>query len=277
MTDKEKIKLAAKYGNLNTVKTVLSDIYDRRKYDEALIQGARYGNLEVVSYVYENKSPLPEHIDSAFRRAASNGHLQIIIYLLDVVKSKHVDIQAAGARAVIGNQLPVLKYLVSMGLDPQCYSNIFLESAAKCGNIDIIKYLMDNCKIPNVTNICLVSIESGQLNLVKYFVNNGFDVKTNGNNALKKAMQFGHLDIAKYFVEMGCNMAHDLDILGTAAVGNHLDIIKYFANLGYNTSFCLNIGAKYGNFEIVKYALEIGCDPDDNEALNNSLFYCDTT
>jgi ankyrin repeat protein len=274
MADREKIKLAVKHGNLSTVKTVLSEIGCTGKYDEALIQSCRYGKLDFVIYLLDANLVSKQYLNAAFKRAVSNGHLHIVKYFVEVIKCDDDNAKAMPAKyATMDNQLEILKYLISTGLKPQCYENMLLRSSAYCGHMDIIKYLVEDCKVSDVTESCLICIKNGRLDFVEYFIAHGFDIKKHGNRALEKAIKCGQLDIAKFFVSMGCDNSSNLNIFRGAASANHMDTIKYFVGLGYNAALCLLIAAENDNLELAKYTLELGYDSDIESALAQSLSY----
>jgi len=75
--------------------------------------------------------------------------------------------------------------------------------------------------------------EKGDLNKVKEFVNKGFDVHEQGDEAIQFACQYGKLDIVKFLYEKGAdihaNFGHPL--WGSALFG-HGDIILFLLSTG---------------------------------------------
>ena len=73
---------------------------------------------------------------------------------------------------------------------------------------------------------------NGHLDMVKYLVSKGADVRARFDFALQCTAFNGHLDIVKYLVENGADVrACDDFALRWAAANRHWDIVKYLRSV----------------------------------------------
>eukprot|EP00300_Choanocystis_sp_HF-7_P006884 c14961_g1_i2.p1 GENE.c14961_g1_i2~~c14961_g1_i2.p1 ORF type:complete len:626 (-),score=99.01 c14961_g1_i2:1270-3147(-) len=196
--------------------------------------------------------------------------------------------------AVTGGSLPVARELVSrFGLPVAVTSNGSphlppLIAAAQCGHLDIVRYLLDECKTDievstehNVTALNIAS-EKGHINIVRYLVQRGANVATRtktGVMPLSIASHVGHLDTVRLLVEEAhadVNAATDngMTSLYIAAEKGHINIVRFLVEIGRaNVAKATNSGvtplwvASYnGHVEVVRYLVKAGADV---EAVNS--------
>jgi len=85
-----------------------------------------------------------------------------------------------------------------------------------------------------VTNLIEYS-KKGNLDIVKYLVENGADIHAYDDYALKWSARNGHLDVVKYLLEKGANIHADNDsVLIDSAYYGRLDVVKYLLEKGAN-------------------------------------------
>ncbi len=74
------------------------------------------------------------------------------------------------------------------------------------------------------------------MNIVKYFLEIGENLfEDKDKSCLKMACKMGHLDIVKYFVEKGLDIKfNNYHCLMVATIYNHYDIVKYINTMGFN-------------------------------------------
>ena len=108
----------------------------------------------------------------------------------------------------------------------------------------------------------------------KYLVENGADVKTNNNYALRWASRYGHLDVVKYLVENSADVkTNNNSAVRLASEYGHLDVVKYLvengADIKANNNYAVRIASKNGHLDVVKYLVENGADlkADNNSAV----------
>ena len=120
------------------------------------------------------------------------------------------------------------------------------------GSIDINQALVD-------------AAENGHLNVVKYLVGKGANVRAEDDVAVRYAAENGHLDVVKYLVSQGANMRaqNDYAVCG-AALNGHLAIVMYLVEQGadiHADGDCAMLGAaENGHLDTVRYLVEQGAN-----------------
>lgn len=80
------------------------------------------------------------------------------------------------------------------------------------------------------TEILYIAVKEGDLDLVKYAVNNGASVRAHRNGPLREAATRGDLDMVKFLVENGANI-HE-NILQYAIENERDEIVQYLIEKG---------------------------------------------
>jgi len=87
------------------------------------------------------------------------------------------------------------------------YNNIneFLFCYTRKGHLEIVKYLVKNGADVRAKNDEALKwfVKNKNLNVVKYLVENGADVRAKNNEALRCSELNGYLEIVKYLIEQG--------------------------------------------------------------------------
>ena len=141
--------------------------------------------------------------DNALRCAAAGGNKSLIDYFLN--KGGHIDV--AFEAAVQYSNVGTVKYLISKGVKNY---NFLLEYASRFGNIDIMKFTLD------------------ELNKKGFNINLDFG---SGRAALLQAIMYGKLNSVKFLVENGL-FPFSLDIEYAERQGKY-DIGEYLRNIKY--------------------------------------------
>lgn len=108
-----------------------------------------------------------------------------------------------------------------------------LIRSAELGNLNVVKFFIENGANVNYNRTqCLRNASSeGHLKIVEYLIKNGADVHADEEGALKLAVFNGYLEIVKFLIENGADYHIDNNyILRLANEKNHLDIVKYLKN-----------------------------------------------
>ena len=105
-----------------------------------------------------------------------------------------------------------------------------LIEASIDGDLDKVKYLVENGADVHADNdyaLCL-SAENGHFDIVKYLVENGTDIHAKNDHALCWSAKNGHLEVVRLLLENGADIhAHDDFALRLSAQKGHLEVVKY--------------------------------------------------
>lgn len=113
----------------------------------------------------------------------------------------------------------------------------------------------DKNRLYRNTQLLNVAAGEGELDLVKYAVNNGASVVAYDNGALRGAAARGYLDMVKFLVGKGANIHQN--ILQYSAQNGHLEVVKYLVENGVDTRNTLKHA---GNLEVAEYLANHGAD-----------------
>ena len=110
---------------------------------------------------------------------------------------------------------------------------------------------------------------TGNLELVKFLVENGADIHAKNDQAVSWACLNGHLEVVKYLSEKGTNVqAGDNAAFRFACTNGHFEVVKFlFSNFWIDIHAmeddALREAVRNGHFEIVKYLAQMGAHLHD--------------
>ena len=161
-----------------------------------------------------------------------------------------------------------------------------LSKVCEKDNIKIVKYIKKKTYIIEYNNFVFSNSKYGCVRVVRYILNNGFDVnkKINFNYSsyvlLTYCSQYGYIEVVKLLLEKGANIHADDDYaLRWSARNEHIEVVKLLlekgANIHADNDYALRWSAKNGHIEVVKLLLEKGANihADDDYALRLSACY----
>ena len=257
--NKSYLHIAASYGHMNLCKILLEcyklDIAsaDNRGWT-VLHYAAKSGNIELFQYFIENGSDVynaTNYGKNCLHIAASKGHSNIC-----------------------ENVLENYNFSIHMRDDNQYTA---LHCACESGNLDLSQYLIQQgsdvySKTKDNMNCLHISVSNGYLDLSRtLFETYNFDIKitnSKGWNVLHYAAESGNLEVFKYFVQNGCDVRSKTkrseNSLHIAAKRGHLNLCKTLLEKfnfdvdttdddGYNVLLC---AAESGNLELFCYIRE---------------------
>jgi ankyrin repeat protein len=134
---------AARDGDLNLVKQLISKGVNIHADNEALKLASLSGHLEVVKYLVEQNADIHADNDEALRWASSRGQLGVVRYLIEQGADIHVNNDYALRYARYGGHLEVVKYLIGKGADIPELMNVpeELQEIAIQNDVKNIKYI----------------------------------------------------------------------------------------------------------------------------------------
>lgn len=187
--------------------------------------------------------------------------------------------------AALSGDADTLRTLADSGkIKPENQKTIIFLTAA-FGDTEAFKQLTDeNLDLDEIfhkkTLLCVASV-FGNLETVKFLVDKQADVEIASRNetaefnlssenetALTKALKYGHIDIADYLFQNGAELQvkntirnHLADALETACESGNLDAVKWVIAHGYpitteNTVNALSAAAKENHIDVLAYLIE---------------------
>ena len=219
-----------------------------------------YIHNRLIANEYRNDLSLKEYSlldqqekETLYKKIANEDKITFAIKFKDfefvkqlVEKNKNIQSNDILFAAENGN-LDLVKYLVENGGD---IKNTRVRHATTItGNLDLVKYLVE--KGANLSDGAVTgAAESGNLDLVKYLVEKGADIR---KDAVKGAAKHGYLDVIKYLLEKGAEIEEWAVYL--AAKDGHLNVVKYLVEKGANKNFKIAIedAKNNGHLDIVNY------------------------
>lgn len=269
-------KNAAKYGNLNLLKYIGTNLYLENldivlaaslKYknthliewlqyhrveptEKVCVKAAKYGHLEMLKLAKEKGCKLTADV---CHFAAHNGHLHILKWAR---KNDCPWNEFTCSHAALNGHLNVLIWV----RENECKWNhhVYL-CAAKNGHFDIIKWAYENdCPYGDLTMTTIMenAAISGNLEIIKWaYQKNSLGLTTTMSH---NATENGHLHVLQWMIDNGYEL--DSFICTIAAKKGHLHILKWCRKIGVGwktLSFRIE-AARNGYLNILKWSMECG-------------------
>ncbi len=162
--------------------------------------------------------------------------------------------------------LSFISMLEGQKIDQNILNNMLVEMA-KEGSVQGV--FMMSSKGANIhaedDNALRWASQLGQLEVVRYLIENKADVHANDDWALRWTSRNGHLEVVKYLVERGADIhAQDDYALRWASRNGHLEVVKYLTEHGADVhaqdDYALRLASHNGHLEVVKYLIEKGAN-----------------
>ena len=264
--------ILAKCGFLDVLKYihsqgVLLDVH-------TCLNAIKEGHFDIVRWVYSKVqcwyhiSSLNEIITSVANEAAKYGHFKILHWA--VYNGCNIDARTS-ASAAFGGHIKILEWLEELFCDI-CSVNVS-TNAIRGGHIEVFNWLCEkkNCQYNEFT--CTSSAAKyGHLQILKYLrsINYAWE-----ESALINSVDSGHLEVVKYLLENNCPISEYILYIAaeSEARNNKLEIFKLL--FGNNSNYIrrsdiCNIAAEIGNWDILMWAYENGCEINLLECLEEA-------
>ena len=132
------------------------------------------GHLDIVRYLVEEHIIDPTEHRCGVISASNSGHLNILEYLAEYGADIHLADEFCLRWACSRDNLDIVKFFIERGADAHAYyerseGNAF-EFAAENGQLDIIKYLFENCEhnIDDIYDAIFKAKDNNYPEVVKY-------------------------------------------------------------------------------------------------------------
>ena len=117
------------------------------EWDEETINVAvAMNNLEMLKYCFSNGCPCDKN--ASCKQAAYGGHLDCLRFLFAKVKPSRDTEKEVAIQAVGYVRINILKYLVEERKIPEVVKVSCVTNAARYGRLDCLNYLVDEAKTP---------------------------------------------------------------------------------------------------------------------------------
>lgn len=280
---------ACAQNNLNMLKyfhlNLGCDLNQAFHIGSTLQEICRNGHIEILKYFFENgvsfqnegSTTNKDEELNTIKWSCEGGQLDFVKYLVSI--GCNIANRAEPLiHACLSENLDLVKYLVSIGADKNKADGNGLspiQTAAKFGRLDMLQYLIwIGCDLTSdgTTTILHLAVESGNLNMVKFLIENTYFWKNerimNGNTALHIASSKGKLEVVKYLIYIGYDLNQrnyeSMSPLDLASSEGHLHIVKYFVSTRINFhgdgNSALWWACRSGHLEIVQYLVLIGAN-----------------
>jgi ankyrin repeat protein len=118
-----------------------------------------------------------------------------------------------------------------------------------------LKKIIIECALLDTSQTLMSAVKNNDLSMVKVCFENDIDIygRISGSYGLALATQLGYLKIVKYFIEQGFDIHHNDSSMNEAAVNGHLDVVNYLIEQDACLSICTpERAAKNNHTEVVK-------------------------
>ncbi len=276
-----------------------------------------HNHMPIIKYYVEQKHiNIEEDIKALCMLAASAGHLNIIQYLLAFDTSSNLgqkDLSEICCTAALNGHLDIVKYFTAeaQASKKTCVYNAegrlvatALHNAAKAGQLDIVKYLME-CDKSLLSMKIEIGFEReafplhlaaalGHLDVVEALVNAKvplYEKNAQGYIPLQLATKQGHLTIVEYFIASHGFYYEKTDqnetLLHLALSHGHVSVFNYLigiiAALSHKSRIldartkagdtALHLAAQYGHLSVVENLINHGASVKVRNSLMLTVFH----
>jgi F-box domain len=210
-----------------------------RKRGNQTMFSLRYGNLELLKWLYQKRAPFD---DGVYIAAEIQGDLETVKYLYSL----------RDPRGCPGLWCYLHDYIYRARA-PSEHDIITGIAAAQHGHLSILRWMIDN-NYPVESGICSYAAESGDLEMVKYLVTKGYHLT---QKIVTRAIKSGNILLLEWLLNHGCYW-HILDCQEAIEQG-HLHVLKWrHANGHHIESYITDYARRLQKHDIVEWALANG-------------------
>lgn len=258
------LELCAYYGLFEIVKYICQFIVKLDKY-KALDNAITMNHTEIFYYL-EEKMNITPNCDTFKLITYNKDYPRIFRYLIEKYKidlNINMNIGIISDAIETGN-LEVVKYLME---DCKVIPSAYMVYHAVCyKHIDIVKYLYSQHGLNNFNNDAFIhAIDLPDPTILIYMLENTVEITP--DSMLLFSVKSSDLETVKYFVEK-YNLQLTNTVLSYAVKRGFTDIIEYFTEY-YNIvpdKYMLEYAIRFNHFDLVKHMIEhYHLDPNHKE------------
>ena len=228
-------------------------------YNELLSESCRQGDLTLVKEALDKGADIN---DNALDNACFYGYVEIVKYLVEHGVNIHSTYEYALCIASENGHLEVVKYLIEIQKSTQDIEHfeeefrLAFDTACMAGQLELVKYFIENginLKENGIDGLC-GACQKGQLEIIKYLLEKGVDIHDVNDCALREAIESKQLEVTKYLLEKGATLYDEF--IDLACKNKDLQIIDCLIELSTDVINSLCYSSERGLLDIVKYLVE---------------------
>ena len=179
---------------------------DQEYLNELVRWAAENGHYQIFGFLVEKGADINTRQDYALRWAVINGHTDIVILMFQNVLDNN------RYWLVDNGYFNMIKVLMEEGMSFRCYLNF----AIRKGYIDIVKLIIENSTDKDILKDFQWVITHGNLEMVKYYIKKGVDVKDGINFNIRLTIYHDNLEIFEFLIKEGADVntiSDDIELL----------------------------------------------------------------
>lgn len=240
-----------------------------QNYENAKATAMCKGDIHLLRFLNKMKVDLLKNIDSDICRVVSSKNLNAIKYLIDLNAdiSKNPKILSD---ALYTKRTEIIEYILDQKIDISLGNP--LSPAVRFGDINLVETLISHkATVQSDYPYCN---ETENIDMIRLLIKNKANVNAkNYTSCLELACIDNRLDIVKLLIENKADLKQDNPVRSMCSRGN-LYMTKFLIENNAmpdfeNHTFSYACGS--GNFELVKYLLELKANPLEND--NQPILY----
>lgn len=245
----------------------LLNVKSNKNIDILLTMAVENNQLEIVKYLIEKRREIDDVPDVAIdsmkfiKKSIMQCYTQLTEYLLSLNQNEiQLDRILINKLLSYGDDsLPIIKSLVNHGYDFTIYQDVGVVVGANIGAFELVKYFVNSGAKKD--KALEESSHGHHVNIIKFLIESGADVKTNENVVIRNATKNNDLDLVKFVTSKGANLEYGLS---NAIAYGHKEMMKYLISYGtekqqkMSRNKALEISCRRESIEFIKYLLEIG-------------------
>ena len=172
------LQLAAQNDNIDILTFLIDNGADiHAENNLALMLAVKKGNIKIVKSLVNYGINI--HAEDAFISAVLHEHLELVKFFVRKGADIHVNDNRSLLYSMYNKDSKIFNYLISLGaILPQSVSKEFmLESSAKRGNVDAVKYLVSHGANIHIDNDSVLRHAACEKEVIDYLISQGADIQ----------------------------------------------------------------------------------------------------
>lgn len=192
-----------------------------------------------------------------FTLACARGLLDPIRFMME--SGYTIDSYEPIKQAIVNNRNDVIRYIMPF-IDPKYHEKTFLELCMN-GNLEMVKYLIDDATDPHIENdsALVYACINGNFELVEYLISLKCDTSTQNNEPMVMAVISGHSTIVEHLLKTVV-VSNDDRMFYFSCREGHVEIAQYLLDHGISYTLdinkCIHAAIEYDHYNMVKFLVK---------------------